>query len=110
MRRVTKRSLKEGRITLKVPSSKKVLLKKAAAVAEKDGIPLSTLIAEALEDYLGVRERLLSELTSMEEDHKDLRDQDLLSLKWKEGSGHLLNPTEPVIQALTCRAGYCHDL
>lgn len=96
MRRVTKRSLKEGLLTLKVPSSKKVLLKKAAAVAEKDGIALSTLIAEALEDYLDVMERLLSELTSMEEDHKDLRDQDLLSL-CRERLSKLKTPLSQII-------------
>ena len=76
MRRVTERSLNEGRITLKVAPSKKVLLKKAAMAAEEDGIPLSALITEALEDYLDVREEFLSELTS--EDHKDLGDEDLL--------------------------------
>ncbi len=57
---------------------------------------MSTLIAEALEDYLGVRERLLSELTSMEEDHKDLRDQDLLSL-CRERLSKLKTPLSQVI-------------
>ena len=76
MRRVTERSLNEGRITLKVPPSKKALLKKASMAAEEDGIPLGALITEALEDYLDVREDFLSELTS--EDHKGLRDEDLL--------------------------------
>jgi hypothetical protein len=78
MRRVTERSLNEGRITLKIAPSKKVLLKKAAMAAEEDGIPLSALITEALEDYLDVREEFLSELTS--EDHKGLRDEDLLKV------------------------------
>ena len=96
IRRVTKRSLNEGRITLKVPPSKKVLLKKAAAAAEKDGVPLGTLIAEALEDYLDVRGGLLSELTSIEEDHKDLRDEDLLSLCRKRLS-KLKTPLSQVI-------------
>jgi len=78
MRRVTERSLNEGRITLKVPPSKKVLLKKAVAAAEEDGIPLSALITEALEDYLDVREEFLSGLTSG--DHKGLRDKELLKV------------------------------
>ena len=78
MRRVTERSLNEGRITLKVPPSKKILLKKAAVAAEEDGIPLSALITEAIEEYLDVREGFLSELTS--EDHKDLRDEELLKV------------------------------
>ena len=78
MRRVTERSLNEGRVTLKVPPSKKVLLKKAAVAAEEDGIPLSALIAEAIEQYLDVREEFLSELTS--EDHKGLGDEELLNL------------------------------
>jgi len=80
MRRVTKRSLDEGRITLKVPSSKKVLLKKAALAAQEDGIPLSALITEAIEEYLDVREEQLSELTSIEKEHKGLGDEELLSL------------------------------
>jgi len=76
VRRVTERSLNEGRITLKVPPSKKALLRKAAMAAEEEGIPLSALITEALEDYLDVRADFLSELSS--EDHKGLRDEDLL--------------------------------
>jgi len=78
MRRVTKRSLDEGRITLKVPPSKKVLLKKAASAAEEDGIPLGALITEAIEEYLDVREDFLSELTS--EDYKSLGDEELVKV------------------------------
>jgi len=66
MRRVTKRSLEEGRITLKVPPSKKVLFKKAAVAAEEDGITLSALITEAIEEYLDEREELLSGLKDEE--------------------------------------------
>ena len=80
MRRVSKRSLKEGRITLKVAPSKKVILKKAAVAAEEDGIPISALITEALEEYLDEREELLSEVASIEEDYKGLGDEKLLSL------------------------------
>ncbi len=80
MRRVTKRSLDEGRITLKVPSSKKALLKKAAALAQEDGIPLSALITEAIEEYLDVREEQLSELASIEKEYKCLGDEELLNL------------------------------
>lgn len=80
MRRVTKRSLNEGRVTLKVPSSKKRLLKKAAVAAEEDGIPLSALITHAIEEYLDVREEFLSELISVERDHKGLGDEELLNL------------------------------
>ena len=78
MRRVTERSLNEGRITLKVPPSKKALLRKASMAAEEEGIPLSALITEALEDYLDMRADFLSELSS--EDHKGLRDEELLKL------------------------------
>ena len=78
MRRVTERSLNEGRITLKVPPSKKILLKKAVVAAEEDGIPLSALITEAIEEYLDVREEFLSELTS--EDHNSVSDEDLLKM------------------------------
>lgn len=96
MRRVSKRSLSEGRITLKVPPSKKMILKNAAKAAEKDGIPLSTLISEALEDYLEVRGSLLVELSSMEEEYKDLKDEYLLSL-CRESLSKLKSPLSQVI-------------
>jgi len=96
MRKVSERSLKEGRITLKVPPSKKIVLRKAAEVAEEEGIPISALITEALSDYLDEREEVLLELASMEEDYKDLGDEKLLSL-CRERLSRLKTPLSQVI-------------
>lgn len=96
MRRVTKRSLDEGRITLKVPSSKKTLLKKAAVAAQEDGIPLSALITQAIEEYLDVREEQVSELASIEKVHKGLGDEELLN-RCRESLSKLKTPLSKAI-------------
>ena len=79
MRHLTQKSLERGKVTLTIPKGREGIIQMADKVANRKGIPLSTLILNAVEEHLEKEEILISDYES-EEELDNLSDEELIRL------------------------------
>jgi hypothetical protein len=79
VRHLTQKSLERGKVTLTVPKTREGIIQRADKMAKRKGIPLSTLILNAVEEHLEKEEILIPDF-DLEDKLNALSDEELIKL------------------------------